>query len=130
MITLVLPREPDPALLAALAAGQPERFPGYAVWEPTTFVVDSGGPVDAGIHGEAVQMQPPLRFAIRGLWHGHGHRPGALRIRLPEHASGLSPAARELRRRDRLREPPERKISRLMTRSGSSRNGGGEPSDG
>ena len=37
---------------------------------------------------------PRVRFAIR---------PGALRVRLPPHASGLSPTARELRRRARLR---------------------------
>jgi diacylglycerol kinase family enzyme len=102
------PGPPDPAFLAALAAGHPERFPGYVAWEPSTFEVDSGSPVDAGIDGEAVRMQPPLRFTIR---------PGALRIRLPRKASGLSPAARELQRRARLRELPAPPIARLRSSS-------------
>jgi len=37
-----------------------------------------------GIDGEAVRMTPPLRFESR---------PGALRVRLPATASGLSPSA-------------------------------------
>ena len=98
VITLELPEgRPDPALLAEVAAGRPERVPGYLAWEATTFEVDSGAPVDAGIDGEAVQLTPPLQFAVR---------PGALRVRLPLHASGLSPAAREQRRRSRLRGRP------------------------
>src|SRR3954471_8274225 len=74
VIAVELPQgPPDPAFLSALAAGRPERFPGYVAWEPSTFEVDSGSPIDAGIDGEAVRMLPPLRFTIR---------PGALRIRL------------------------------------------------
>jgi diacylglycerol kinase family enzyme len=93
VITLELPEgPPDPAFLAALAAGHPERLPGYLAWEPLTFEVDSGDSVDTGIDGEALRMTPPLRFTIQ---------PGALRVRLPQHASGLSPAARELDRRTR-----------------------------
>ena len=95
VITLELPEgPPDPALLAALSAGRPERFPGFTAWEARTFEVDSGDLIHAGIDGEAVRISPPLQCTIR---------PGALRIRLPQHASGLSPAARELRRRARLR---------------------------
>ena len=83
------------------------------------FEVDSGGPVDAGIDGEAVQLPPPLRFAIR---------PGALRIRLPgmpvdclpPHAtsSGGGACVRRPRRRSRgsgpgttLRPPAVRRAS-------------------
>ncbi|MGY1616765.1 diacylglycerol/lipid kinase family protein [Geodermatophilus sp. SYSU D00691] len=83
------------AFLAAAAAGRPERYPGYVAWEPSAFQVDSADPVDVGLDGEALRMAPPLRFAVR---------PGALRIRLPEGALGLSPAARDVRARAALRE--------------------------
>ena len=107
MIALELPQgPPDPAFLAALAARQPERLPGYVAWQPSRFEVDSGGPIDAGIDGEAVRLPPPLRFTIR---------PGALRIRLPRQASGLSLAARELQRRARLREVPAPRIPRIRS---------------
>jgi diacylglycerol kinase family enzyme len=98
VIALTLPEgPPSPAALAATASGAPDRVPGYLAWKPVTFEVDSDGPVDAGIDGEALRLPPPLRFAIR---------PGALRVRLPEHASGLSPAARAKLVQARLREPP------------------------
>jgi diacylglycerol kinase family enzyme len=97
VITLELPEgPPDRVFLAAVAAGRPDRVPGFLAWEPLTFEVDSGGAVDVGIDGEALRMRPRLRFTIR---------PGALRVRLPPHASGLSPAARELRGRARLPGP-------------------------
>jgi diacylglycerol kinase family enzyme len=98
VIALTLPEgPPEPAVIAAIAAGRPDRVPGYLAWEALTLDVDSGGPVDAGIDGEAVRMTPPLHFTIR---------PAALRIRLPEHASGLSPAAAEELRRARLGRLP------------------------
>jgi diacylglycerol kinase family enzyme len=98
VITLELPEgSPDRAALAAIAAGRPDRLPGFVAWEPLTFEVDSGDSVDVGIDGEALRMRPPLRFTIR---------PGALRVRLARHASGLSPAARVLRRRARVRNLP------------------------
>jgi len=87
----------DPAAVeafrAAVAAGPPERPPGVRTWAVTEFEVDADGPVDLGIDGEAVQMTPPLRFTIR---------PGALVVRVPRHAPGLSPAARQLQRRSGL----------------------------
>jgi diacylglycerol kinase family enzyme len=88
------PGPPDPAVLAAVAGGRPDQVPGFAAWEAESFEVDSGDTVRAGIDGEAVRLPPPLRFAIR---------PGALRIRLPRHASGLSPAGRDQLTRKRLR---------------------------
>lgn len=95
VIALRLPEgPPDPAVIAAIAAGRQDRLPGFAAWEAQTFEVDSGGLIDAGIDGEALRMPPPLRFSIR---------PGALRIRLPRHASGLSPAARDQGAHTRLR---------------------------
>jgi diacylglycerol kinase family enzyme len=76
VIALKLPDDPAEARrLAAAARGHPERFPGSVAWEPTTFEVDSRGPIDVGIDGEALRMAAPLRFTIR---------PGALRIRLPQ----------------------------------------------
>jgi diacylglycerol kinase family enzyme len=98
VITLQVPEgRPDPAFLAAIAAGRPERVPGFAAWEVPAFEVDSGDLVHLGMDGEALSMAPPLRFTLR---------PGALRIRLPRHAGGLSPAAREQRARARLRGLP------------------------
>ena len=77
------------------AAGRPERYPGYVAWEPSDVRVDSAGPVDIGLDGEALSMATPLLFRVQ---------PGALRIRLPEGAPGLSPAAGDLRARGALRE--------------------------
>jgi len=76
----------DARKFAALeAAGQVRRFPGWAEWSAPRFEVGSGAPVQIGLDGEALTMDPPLVFASR---------PGALRVRLPRHALQLSPAAR------------------------------------
>jgi diacylglycerol kinase family enzyme len=53
-------------------------------WEAPTFVLHSSGPVAAGLDGEAVEFESPLHFRIR---------PSALRVRIPVHAVGVSPAA-------------------------------------
>jgi diacylglycerol kinase family enzyme len=95
------------AFLTAAGAGRPERFGGLDAWEPETLEVTSTGPIDMGLDGEAVQMASPLLFTVR---------PHALRVRLPEHAVGLSPAARDLRTRTRLQE---------LRRTASGRPGGG-----
>ena len=71
--------------VALEAAGQIRRFPGWLEWTTPRFQVDSGGPVDIGVDGEAMKMDPPLVFETR---------PGALRVRLPRRTVGLSPAAR------------------------------------
>ncbi len=84
----------DPAarsLVAAAAAGHPERFEGYASWVAPTFEVNAHAPVAAGLDGESVTLDVPLVFTTR---------PRALRIRLPRHAIGASPAGRSLRPRD------------------------------
>jgi diacylglycerol kinase family enzyme len=73
--------------LSALATGHPERYRGFAAWSTPAFEVDSGGPVDVGLDGEMLALEPPLRFSIR---------PAALRVRLPAHAIGTSPGARAL----------------------------------
>ena len=54
-------------------------------WEVASFEVRSGAPIEIGVDGEALTMEPPLVFTSR---------PGALRVRLPRHAPGASPAAK------------------------------------
>jgi diacylglycerol kinase family enzyme len=73
-------------LVALELAGQVERFPGLLSWSTRTLEVRSAGPVAVGLDGEALVLQPPLRFASL---------PRALRVRLPRTA-GLAPAARSV----------------------------------
>ena len=88
VIAVELPQGgPDRTFVSALAAGHPERYPGFLAWEPVDFQVDAEELVDVGIDGEALQLPPPLRFATR---------PGALRIRVPRGPTGLTPTARGL----------------------------------
>lgn len=70
--------------VAAEAAGQLSRFRGFHDWSTPEFRVESDDPVEVGVDGEALVMDPPLVF--RSL-------PGALRVRIPTHAPGYSPAA-------------------------------------
>jgi diacylglycerol kinase family enzyme len=70
--------------VALEAAGQVRRFPGWHEWSAPRFEVSSGSPVEIGIDGEALLMDPPLVFESR---------PRALRVRLPRHAVRHSPAA-------------------------------------
>ena len=64
--------------------GRLRRFRGWAEWTDTSFEVRSDRPVEIGIDGEAMLLDPPIRFRIV---------PGALRVRIPSHAPGYSPAA-------------------------------------
>jgi diacylglycerol kinase family enzyme len=64
--------------------GQAGRFPGLLSWAAREFEVRSGGPVEVGLDGEALVLDPPLHFESL---------PGALRVRLP-HGAGLAPGAR------------------------------------
>ena len=68
-------------------AGQLRKFPGWLEWTAAQFQVTAAEPVDIGVDGEALQMEPPLVFEIL---------PHALRVRIPRSAVGLSPAARAL----------------------------------
>ncbi len=83
------------AFLTMLATGHPDRFPGYMAWTAPTFEVASAGPIELGLDGEALVVDPPLRFSIR---------PRPIRVRLPHHAIGYSPAARSLGWRESLRQ--------------------------
>jgi diacylglycerol kinase family enzyme len=66
------------------STGRARRFPGWAEWTDTSFEVRSGRPVEIGIDGEAMLLEPPIRFRIA---------PGAMRVRIPPRAPGYSPAA-------------------------------------
>jgi diacylglycerol kinase family enzyme len=71
-------------MLSMQAVGQLDRFDGWREWTTERFEVASGDAIEVGVDGEALTMDPPLVFTTR---------PGALRVRMPRHASGLSPAA-------------------------------------
>jgi diacylglycerol kinase family enzyme len=74
--------------LSLQAIGQLDRFEGWREWSTERFEVRSDGPVEIGVDGEALVMDPPLVFTTK---------PGVLRVRTPRHASGLSPAAAAVR---------------------------------
>jgi diacylglycerol kinase family enzyme len=76
------------AFVGLEAAGRIRTFSGWLEWDTPHFQVDSGAPVEIGIDGEALMMDPPLVFESR---------PAALRVRIPQHARGLAPAARSVR---------------------------------
>jgi diacylglycerol kinase family enzyme len=80
--------------LSALAEGHPERYPGFAAWTPATFEVRSSKTVDVGLDGESLAIEPPLSFSIC-------QEP--LRVRLPLHAIGESPARNALTPRSAAR---------------------------
>ncbi len=56
----------------------------FRQWTATAFEVGSDAPVPAGVDGEALVLEPPLRFTIR---------PGALRVRIAPQHPGASPSA-------------------------------------
>ncbi len=84
VVTLVVKTAADVARLVTLeTAGQINRAPGYEAWATDTLEVRSQRPVEAGVDGEALTYDPPLRFEIR---------PAALRVRVARSAPGVSPA--------------------------------------
>jgi len=58
--------------------------PRVEQWSAEAFEVRSNGPIAAGIDGEALRLEPPLRFRSR---------PGALRVRIAPQHPGASPSA-------------------------------------
>jgi diacylglycerol kinase family enzyme len=64
-------------------AGQ-ERSTPLRQWSAPAFQIDSARPVPLGIDGEAVVLDPPIRFQIR---------PRALRVRIAPQHPGASPSA-------------------------------------
>jgi diacylglycerol kinase family enzyme len=85
---LVVARFPSGEEVAGLARRRPlwrsRRPRGWLEWMDTSFEVSSGQPMEIGIDGEATVLDPPIRFQIV---------PGAVRVRIPRHAPGYSPAA-------------------------------------
>jgi diacylglycerol kinase family enzyme len=80
----------DDGLLGITVAGAPTGGPGrlaqrpWREWSAPQFEVRSDHPVAAGIDGEAVRLDPPLRFRIK---------PGVLRVRISGKHPGASPSA-------------------------------------
>ncbi len=72
------------ALFALEAVGRARDFGGWLEWAAATFTVDSQEQVAAGIDGESVLLDSPLRFEIV---------PRGLTVLVPPSAVGLSPAA-------------------------------------
>jgi diacylglycerol kinase family enzyme len=66
------------------APGDSPHVPGRA-WSAPSMEISAPGLVHAGVDGEAVELSPPLRFAIR---------PAALRVRISSRHPGASPSAR------------------------------------
>ena len=64
-------------------SGSPGQRP-WREWSAPEFEVQSSDPVPAGIDGEAVTLEAPLRFHIR---------PGVLRVRIARAHPGASPSA-------------------------------------
>jgi len=73
--------------------GQHRRFGGVLEWSLPEFEVRSRECVAVGLDGEALVLTPPLHFASL---------PGALRVRVSQHSTGVSPAgaAVSITRRD------------------------------
>jgi diacylglycerol kinase family enzyme len=62
---------------------QHRRFGGVRQWASLEFEIRASAPVAVGLDGEALVLTPPLLFVSL---------PGALRVRVPRHSSGVSPA--------------------------------------
>ena len=82
----------DDGLLGITVVGAPSQRSGdgrslqrpWREWSAPDFEVDADNPVPAGVDGEALMLDPPLRFHIR---------PGVLRVRVAPDHPGASPSA-------------------------------------
>jgi diacylglycerol kinase family enzyme len=84
VITLQVKTAADVARLVTLqSAGQVNRAPGWDEWTTEAVEVRSARPIEAGVDGEALVYDSPLRFEVA---------PGALRVRVARSAPGISPA--------------------------------------
>ncbi len=70
--------------VAELTSNDARGLARFRQWQARTFEVGSDGPLPAGVDGEALVLDPPLRFTIR---------PGALRVRIAPQHPGASPSA-------------------------------------
>jgi diacylglycerol kinase family enzyme len=75
-------------LLRVAPAGRASRFDGLLEWATPSFEVRSDEALEVAVDGEAVVLSSPVTFRVV---------PGAVRVRLPTHAPGMSPAAAEPR---------------------------------
>jgi diacylglycerol kinase family enzyme len=81
----------DDALLGITVVGAPTGRGGsrrglqrpWREWSAPEFTVEADGPIPAGIDGEALVLEPPLRFKIR---------PGVLQVRIASAHPGASPS--------------------------------------
>jgi diacylglycerol kinase family enzyme len=71
-------------LFALESMGRARTFDGWLQWSAPAFTVESGTAIAAGVDGEAMSIESPLRFESV---------PGALTVLLPPTAVGASPAA-------------------------------------
>jgi diacylglycerol kinase family enzyme len=71
-------------LIACQSAGRLSAYRGYREWDAPELEVRSSSRIEAGVDGEALQFDSPLRFEIL---------PAALRVRVAPHHPGYSPAA-------------------------------------
>jgi hypothetical protein len=74
----------DQGLLGVAMLGEPDADGELRAWATPSFEIEAQAPVPAGVDGEAVVFDPPLRFRVRR---------GALRCRIARHHPGASPAA-------------------------------------
>src|SRR5512142_342697 len=89
IVSVLVRHAADAEKLTALkAVGRVQRFGGWQEWTATELEVRSGAPVDIGVDGEALTLQPPLHFVVH---------PAALTVRVPRSAVAGSPAARAVR---------------------------------
>lgn len=89
IVSVLVRHAADAEKLTALkAVGRVQRFGGWQEWTATEVEVRSGAPVDIGVDGEALTLQPPLHFVVH---------PAALTVRVPRTAGASSPAARAVR---------------------------------
>ena len=72
------------APIAEDGTGSPARRLTMEQWTASDFVISADEQTPAGIDGEAVELEPPLRFQIRA---------GALRVRIAPSHPGASPSA-------------------------------------
>ena len=64
----------------------PRRAPGRA-WSATSLEINAPEQIHAGVDGEAVDLSPPLKFAIQ---------PAALQVRIASRHPGMSPSGRAM----------------------------------
>jgi hypothetical protein len=74
----------DAGVLGVAVLGGGEGLTSWHQWAAPAFEVGSTAPVPVGVDGEALVLDPPLRFHSR---------PGALRVRIAPHHLGASPSA-------------------------------------